>query len=184
MNGSRVARVLAIPAALALLVVGAPLQFPASSTKAAPAQATSRCSNIQLAVTPLSGQGAAGTIYEAFRIHELWGSACSLYGYPGLELLDRQFHSLPTHVQRGGLTSPPGTGPAKLVILDRQHDAFFSLAYSDVPIGNGPCPKAPYLMVTPPNDFLPDVTYSAKHGAMAPCSGRVRVSAVSSKRSF
>ncbi|MGH2410302.1 MAG: DUF4232 domain-containing protein [Chloroflexota bacterium] len=141
--------------------------------QAAPSQAVPRCSNIQLLIRPYGSNGAAGTIVITYRIHDLWNGVCSLYGYPGLELLDRNFQSLPTHLTRGGIIA--GGIPVRYVQVSKGHDAYFALSYNDVTIDNFPCYSAPYLMITPPNDNLPVVTYS-KIGA--PCAGRITVAPV------
>lgn len=170
-----------------LLVVTAVIfVLPANQTHAAGSrsglhQSASRCSNLQLSVRAIGSQGAAGTIGILFRMHKTWGNGCTVQGYPGAELLDRQFHSLPTHVSRARGAAEP------LVLLDSGHDAYFSLKYSDVPMGNATCPRAPYLMVTPPNDRLPIVTYT--HGGnsqayVSPCGGNLTVSPVHASPTF
>lgn len=140
-----------------------------------------RCSNIQVLIRPVNSSGAAGTIVIAYSVHTLFGGPCHLQGYPGLELLDRDFHSLPTTVQRGGSFPLFDKVPVRDVVLDGQHDAYFALKYNDVPTNNESCPGAPYLMVIPPNDRLPVVTYSSSNGAaIMPCGGRLVVSPVAS----
>lgn len=146
-----------------------------------------QCQNIQLSVQAIRSQGAAGTIGILFRIHKTWGNGCSLQGYPGAELLDRQFHTLPTHVSRGHGYIVSGSPSQLQVTLDSSHDAYFTLEYSDVQTGNGACPRVPYLMVTPPNDRLPIVTYT--HGGrsqayVTPCGGNLVVSPVRASAAF
>lgn len=156
---------------LALLV----LAHRAVPVQAATANAP-RCSNTQLFIRPFTGGAAVGHHEVIYRIHNLAGNPCSLDGYPGVELLDRHFHSLPTHVTRNSGYIISGV-PVRTVVLDRRHDAYFGLEDQDIPTGNEPCPDAPYILITPPNDALPVVTYS---GAGAPCGGRVNISPVAS----
>jgi hypothetical protein len=161
----------------AALVGAAVLGHRAPLAQAAPATAPPRCSNVQLLIRPYKSLGAAtGHLGLWYRLHDLTAAPCSLQGYPGALLLDRDFHSLPTTVQRAHGYIIAGSPPVHLVILSPQHDAYFALEYSDVPQGNAPCASAPYLMVTPPNDLLPNVTFS---GLGAPvCGGKVGVSPV------
>jgi hypothetical protein len=164
--GAIMAAAIAAITSMALLVHrGVPVQ-------AAPSGGIHRCYNTQLIMRPTNkGLGAAlGHIGRWYRIRHLWGGPCSLQGFPRVELLDRNFHSLPIHVGRGGYIIS-ATLPTREVVLDRQHDAYFALEYTDVRT----CRFAPYLIVTPPNDNLPVVTYS---GGLAPCPGDVGVSPV------
>lgn len=152
-----------------------------SPAAAAPvAQAGRPCQNIQLLIRPQSSQGAAGTITLIYRIHNLSGQACTLYGYPGVQLLDRHFLSLPTAVHRGG--GFLGRIPVRLVQLGAYGNAYFTLSYSDVPINNQPCPAAFNLMVFAPNDLLPVVTYVVpRGGSIIACSGNINVSPVTAR---
>jgi hypothetical protein len=144
---------------------------------AQPAQTAPRCQNIQLTIRVQSSQGAAGTIAIVYRIHNLTGRACSLFGYPGVQLLDRNFLSLPTTVHRGG--GFLGSIPRQLVRLGGHGNAYFTLVYNDVPVNNRPCETASYLMIFPPNDYLPVVTYaSTRGGSITPCTGNINVSPV------
>lgn len=120
-----------------------------------------RCMNVQLSVSPGGGLGAAtGHLGVWFRLHNLRRSACSLQGFPGVELLDKNFQSLPDPVQRSGYMISPSL-PKRMVVLDRSHDAYFALEYGDVPNMNHPCRSGvPYVMVIPPNDRLPIVGYA------------------------
>lgn len=147
-----------------------------TTVQAAPSATVPHCSNIQLAITPPTrGLGAAlGHVGRWYRIRDVWGGPCSLRGFPGVVLLDRNFRTLPVRVQRYGYIIS-GTVPIRKVVLDRKHSAYFALEYQDVPSGTQPCRSVPYLMVTPPNDSLPVVTHS---GGIAPCPRRIDVSSV------
>jgi hypothetical protein len=160
--------VAAILGALLLVRGGMPAQTVGSA-------GVPHCSNIQLLIRPMNRSlGAAlGHSGRWYRIHELWGGPCQLQGFPGAELLDRNFHSLPPHVGRGGHIIS-ATLPKREVVLSQQHDAYFALEYADSPIGNRRCHSVPYLMVTPPGDALPVVTF----GDIPDCGGRMDVSPV------
>jgi hypothetical protein len=141
------------------------------------------CQNIQLLIRPHSSNGAAGHIGIIYRIHNLSGRACFLEGYPGVQLLDRHFVSMPTTVTRGG--SFIGSIPKQGVTLAAGGNAYFTLLYSDVPTGNGPCRTARNLMIFAPDNFLPVVTYAAPNGGgITACNGAVNVSPVTARPRF
>jgi hypothetical protein len=130
---------------------------------------------------PYASQGAAGHIAVIYRIHNLWGQACTLYGYPGVQLLDGHFLSLPTTVHRGpgGIV---GAIPPRLIRIGAYGNAYFTLGYSDVPVNNQPCETAYYLMIWAPNDVLPVVTYAFTHaGRITACGGNLNVSPVTAR---
>lgn len=144
----------------------------ARSVRAAPT-----CRNTQLVVRAYTSQGAAGHIAIVYRIHNQRGLACSLVGYPGVQLLNRRFHSLPTTVVRGP-GNLVGAIPVRVIRLPAHGNAYFAMGYSDVPAGR-PC-QAPayYLMVWAPNDYLPVVTAAVPHGSITSCTGVINVSPV------
>lgn len=159
------------------IIVSVLLVHREAPVEAAPAAGIPGCSNIQVLITPTNkGLGAAaGSIGRWYRMHDIWGGPCSLRGFPGVELLDRNFHTLPGHVRRGHGMIISGDLLKREVVLNQQHDAYFALEYSDVQSDGEPCGSVPYLMVTPPNDKLPVVTYS---GGIVPCPGQITVSPV------
>jgi len=135
------------------------------------------CRNTQLTIRYQSSNGAAGHIAIIYRIHNLSAQACRLFGYPGVQLLDRQFLSLPTTVHRGA-GSLVGPIAKQLVRVAAHGNAYFALGYSDVPVMNQPCKTAYYLMVFAPNDVLPVVTYAFGHAGIIACTGNIFVSPV------
>jgi hypothetical protein len=175
MKGSTIMRAVVLGSVLAsaTLTVGH-----GTAVRAARVAVISRCTNVQLLIRPTSiGTGAAGHLARLYRAGLLFGGSCSLQGYPGVELLDRNFHTLPTHLKRGNGDILHGPFATPRVVVGRRHPAYFALEYSDVPVGNLPCVAAPYLTITPPNDFLPVVTFS---GGILPCAGNIVVSPVES----
>jgi hypothetical protein len=114
----------------------------------------------------------------------MWGQECTLYGYPGVQLLNRQFLTLHTTVVRGQgyLVGPI---PSRLVRVAAYGNAYFALGYSDVPVNSQPCPAARYLMIFAPNDFLPVVTYAVpRGGSITACGGNINVSPVTARPRF
>ena len=87
---------------LAAIVVTAavPAAFAAIHTPAAPAN----CVRSQLGVRANGTNGAAGTIFGAWVLTNVSGSACRLYGYPGMQLYGRTGRPIPTIVKRTPLT--------------------------------------------------------------------------------
>jgi Protein of unknown function (DUF4232) len=137
------------------------------------------CANYQLAMQPISSNGAMGHISEMYRIHDLLPGSCTLFGYPGAVQLGQNFHTLPTHVTRGPW--PTGGPTPVLVTLDRSHNAYFVLGWEHFPTPGQKCPIAWYLMITAPNDRLPVVVNAGSGGIMA-CGGNLTASQVSAKR--
>jgi hypothetical protein len=170
--------------ALATVLVPATQGFGlGSATAAQVAQSGSGCRNTQLTVRYQSSNGAAGHIGIIYRIHNQSNQPCTLYGYPGVQLLDRHFLSLPTHVHRGG-GMIVGSIPKQLVQVSAHGNAYFALDYSDVPVNNQPCETAKYVMVFAPNDVLPVVTYAFGSGGITTCTGNLDVTPVTSRPRF
>jgi hypothetical protein len=142
-------------------------------------QTVHKCQNIQLMIQAQSSQGAAGHIAVIYRMHNLFSQACTLRGYPGVQLLNRDFVTLPTTVHHGagGLV---GAIPMRLITVPGHGNAYFALGYSDVPVNNQPCEvPARYVMIIPPSDYLPVVTYAFTHGgSISACTGNINVSPV------
>ncbi|GAC1469087.1 MAG: hypothetical protein NVS2B16_27570 [Chloroflexota bacterium] len=153
----------------------------AGVARSAPAAHT--CHNTQLTIHTYTSQGAAGHIGLIYRIHNLSGRACTLIGYPGVQLLDGHFLSLPTTVRRtpGNLVGPI---PSRLIHIGARGNAYFALGFSDVPVNNQPCRTAYYLMIFAPNDFLPVVTRASGSGGMTACTGNINVSPVTAHPRF
>lgn len=137
-----------------------------------------RCHTSQLTVTVGPGQGAAGTIYGSLALRNHSDATCTLYGYPGLQLLDAARQALASQVDRGGSAGSALSGPPTLVTLAPGQVAHVQFKYSDVPTGPDAgatqCPRSTYLEVTPPDetDFLLLGT------DIGPCRGVITVSPV------
>lgn len=144
-------------------------------------RAAGTCRNIQLLIRAQSSNGAAGTIGIIYRIHNMWNRSCVLAGYPGVQLLDRKFQSIPTRVHRGGGFAGPV--PVRTTPIGGFGNAYFALFYSDVPaVNERPCATAGYVMIFAPNNFLPVVTYAfTKGGSITECTGNVYVSPVTAQ---
>lgn len=180
-------KIKAIAASIPVLALtfGVSLQGHLSIVGAAPLKAAGTCQNYQLLIRPYSSQGAAGSDAVIFRLHNLTSRACSLRGYPGVQLLSRQFTTLPTTVHRGA-GDLVGAIRVRTVSLPANGNAYFAMGYSDVPVYNQPCPTDYYVMVIAPNDYLPDVTYAFPDGAhtITACSGTLYVSPITATPRF
>jgi Protein of unknown function (DUF4232) len=163
---------------VAALVVTALLGYhPSAPVDRALSSGMPHCSSVQLLISPINkGLGAAlGHVGRWYRMRDVWGGPCNLQGFPGVELLDRNFHTLLRRVKRGHGMIISGSPRPRLVMLNQQHDAYFALEFTDIQKGNASCRSVPYLIITPPNGSLPVVTHS---GGIAPCPGDIIVSPV------
>ncbi|WP_276962791.1 DUF4232 domain-containing protein [Ferrimicrobium acidiphilum] len=107
----------------------------------------SRCRSANLVAHMVSTQGAAGSIIRTYTLVNTGSSSCTLYGYPGLQLLGASGQKLPTEVLR----TPAAEATVKLA-----HDASaaFSLKYADsTGYGSESCPSSASLEITPPNAY-------------------------------
>jgi hypothetical protein len=137
-----------------------------TSTTAAPT-AAKPCPAGSLAGTVVGSSGAAGTIEVTIALRNTSTAACTLAGYPGLQLLDASGAQLPTHVVRGGTYPFTGAAPS-LVTMAPGGPAYVNLGYSDVPSGSATsCPEAVSMWVTPPGAY-DHLTVTV---TLAPCAG-------------
>ena len=139
-----------------------------ASMAALHAAAAGPCVRNQLAVKANGGEGAAGTIYNAWVFTNVSKTKCTLSGYPSLELYGKRGRPIPTTVQQD---LPPGP---TAVTLPSGASATFRTSYSDVPSSRRRCPVSSVMQITPPDAekslFIPAV--------LSPCRGLVHVSAV------
>jgi hypothetical protein len=129
-----------------------------------------RCHTSQLGFT-YATDGAAGTILINGTLANRSQTTCTLYGYPGLGLLDRHGAALPTTVLRSPGPVIPHV-PEHVVMLAPGGKADFYASFSDV--DPQPCPLAAKIEVTPPNAFR----HLTADAGFTPCQGRIHVSPV------
>lgn len=154
-----------------------------SRATAAHVAAPSRCQNIQVNIQPGQDNSGAGHIGIQYRVLNISRQTCQMYGYPGAVLVDASFSTLPTHLRRsGGYLG--GSPRPRLVVLAPGQSGYFFLEWVHFPAPGQTCPQARYLMITPPNDLLPVVTWAANGGNITPCGGNVVVSSVEPKPIF
>ncbi|HEV7214121.1 MAG TPA: DUF4232 domain-containing protein [Chloroflexota bacterium] len=152
------------PAGLPLVVPVAPaLQKPGG------------CHTADLAISQEQGQVAVGNVGVSFRLRSLLAQRCTLYGFPGVQLLDAAGGPLPTYLTWSRSGYLIGTVPEQTITLDPGGSAYFVLEFTDVAGPDRACLAAPSLLVTPPNAYTSIAT--PVHG-VAPCGGIVRASPV------
>jgi len=150
-----------------------------TTTTDANAAAVPACLASQLAIEPHQGGGAAGTISLTISMRNTSATACTLQGYPGMQLLNSQGGTIPTNVVRGSFTGnapAAASQPPALLTLAPGFSATFWLQYEDVPVGNETtCPASTKAQITPPNDTAPALVPLD----ISPCNnGTVHVSPV------
>jgi hypothetical protein len=94
--------------------------------------APAACSPGQLraSMTVITGSAGAGHISYSVRLQNRDGTACMVSGRPGLVLLGRHGHALPTHV----VPDRPGMGTAALITLTHGKSAVAAARFSpDIP---------------------------------------------------
>jgi hypothetical protein len=113
--------------------------------------ATIKCQLSQLHIAHVGSQGAAGTEENTFSLTNVSQATCTLFGYPGMQLLSSGGQSLPTTVVRGGGTTVTGMSP-QTVTLAPSAVAYFNVTSSDVTTANTTCSAGTQLEVTPPTN--------------------------------
>ena len=132
------------------------------TTAPAPPPATSQspagggplaCATSDLKVTLGAPNGYAGGVYETIVFTNTSGTACSLYGYPGVSLV-----SAPPYTQIGLAAKRSRTAPVKLIVLTSGTSANAVLQVVDAlnfPASTCNPTKAAFLRIYPPNQTVP-----------------------------
>ena len=138
------------------------------------------CRGPQLKLSSEGGDAGAGNRVTNIGIQNIGSAACTLTGYPGVMLQDRQGRNLTAirSEQSPGSYFTQGQAPAP-VTLAPQAKAAFELAWSVVPnegAGERNCPSATRIRVTAPGD----TAAVSMDTPITPCGGRIRVSPIRS----
>lgn len=150
---------------------------PAPADPATPA-AAAPCKGPQLALSAEGGDAGAGNRVSILGLQNIGTRTCSLTGYPGVVLQDRQgrdLTSIRSEQTLGGYFRTSQT-PAP-VELKPQARAFFDIAWSAMPhedIGETVCPSAARIRVTAPGD----TSAVSLDQTFTPCGRRIRVSPI------
>ncbi|MFL5737898.1 MAG: DUF4232 domain-containing protein [Actinomycetota bacterium] len=159
-------RILSLSAAVVVLLVGAsiPVAMAAFHLPGSP----NDCVREQLNVRSNGESGALGTIHGAWVFENRSNDACTLQGYPDLQMFRKGGRPLPTTTKH---TLAPST---RHVELDPGESATFFSSYSDVEMGSEKCRTSRVLEITAPDAgaglFVP--------ARLMACGGVIRVSAV------
>ncbi len=136
-----------------------------------------RCRTSALSAQPfaLAGGGAAGSQGGAFGFTNRGTVTCTLFGFPGMQLLGANGQPLPTTVIRGHYEVVDAV-PEQTVTLAPGAQARFYFMYSDTLGGGYPavCPTASAVEITPPGSYNHLVVATN----IAPCEGHIWVSPV------
>lgn len=126
-----------------------------------------RAADLSVAYDPAhSSGGAAGSVGLTYRITNTSSQGCTMFGYPGLQLLDAGGRPLPTHVSRVSPYGPPAN-----VTLAPGGQAWFAIQYpTQTGYGNLSCPKSASLGVMAPGDTA-QLTVSGPGGQLQPYGG-------------
>lgn len=160
-----------------------PRPEPPSPTPEPVAPAMRRCHTSQLTARLGRGGVAAGHEGQVLTFMNASGAACSLYGYPGMQMVGARGQRLPTHVHRGASYIVPSL-PVRRVVLQPGWEASFQAGYEDATGFDGiACPAASAMLITPPNAYRPirvrwaPQPYGGPHHDMHGC-GEMTVSPV------
>jgi hypothetical protein len=139
------------------------------------------CTTFQLRMTGIDKGAGLGNVGALFRLRNTSSAGCRLVGYPGIRLVSQSgaiLHS-DVHDAVDGDYLFPRVVP-HLVALEPGGYAAFNLGYADNPSGPAneqydvACPTAHWVrIVLPKTNQFGTAAY-----AMAPCEGRVNVSAI------
>jgi hypothetical protein len=146
----------------------------AGTSSGAPSGSTT-CRATQLQASRVGSAAAAGHSVLTYGLRNTSTRACTLLGYPGVQLVDASGRPLPTQVSHGGSYTFAAETP-HTVALPPSAQASFFLGYSDVPSGTETsCAPSARVDITPPGDN----GVVAVADQVAPCgNGAVTVSPV------
>jgi Protein of unknown function (DUF4232) len=122
-----------------------------------PGSAVPRCTNLDVGLTgvqpgPHKDQNGHYQYPILVTMTNFGKAPCSVYGYPGLGLLDASHHTLPpTQTHWGSTYFARDAGPSLIVLAPRQS------AQANIALGWRPTPWATYLEITPPGEYHHDL---------------------------
>jgi hypothetical protein len=140
-----------------------PTASPTTGASSQPATSTDACATSALHVVVPSGSGnaAAGSAYYPIQFSNTSGSACTLYGYPGVSFVTAAGGS-----QIGAAATRNSTLPAKVISLSPGQTVHATLQVVDAlnyPSGGCGLVTAHWLKIYPPNQTAPTyVSFTAQ----------------------
>ena len=140
------------------------------------------CTTFQLHMTGIDKGAGLGNVGALFRLKNTSSAGCTLVGFPGIRLVSPTgaiLHSDVHDAVDGDYLFPPIV--PHLVALEPGGYAAFNVGYADNPSGPGTnepydvaCPTARWVRIALPKTNQ----FGTASFAMAPCEGRVNVSAI------
>jgi Protein of unknown function (DUF4232) len=111
------------------------------------------CTAADLALQYLGQQGATGHGELGFALHNITGTSCHTFGYPGVQFLDRAGQPLPTDSTR---TTHDffGNVPEEALVLGPGQSASFRLVVTHGAVSPQNCTTAYGLQVIAPDDTV------------------------------
>lgn len=130
-----------------------PAQTTSTGPAGTPSGTPSRCLPAALRLSPGAARQASNQYGRTLIFTDISTSSCTLYGYPGVQLLnaDGRVLSIPMHRGGGYVFTDPGP---HVVVLHPGESASFSFGGPVITAaGGGLCPVASEVRVIPPNDY-------------------------------
>ncbi|WP_334841594.1 DUF4232 domain-containing protein [Nostoc sp.] len=148
-----------------------------STPEATTATNPTRCETSQLSVRRVSEDAGVGNVAITYAFTNNASSPCTLYGYPGLALLDAKDRPLQgIKVIRSKDTYFSSKQPRQQVTLAPGKQASFQIAYNHISSPDQNCPMSSKIQITPPNAY----EHFTLTEQIKPCTGKVRVTPVRS----
>jgi Protein of unknown function (DUF4232) len=131
------------------------------------------CTTADLALSYLGQQGATGHGELGFALHNITGSSCHTFGYPGVQFLDRAGQLLPTESTR---TTQDffGNAPEEALVLAPGESASFRIGVTHGAVSPQNCTTAYGLQVIAPDDTvtmrmpIPGGAYECRTATVSP----------------
>jgi hypothetical protein len=152
-----------VPPQPSVLPTTVPPSSPSTKANNGAAPAGRACATSQLTVSVTDGQGAAGTEYSGITFRNRSASTCTLRGYPGVSLLDRNHQQIGQPAQRDKGSDP-------IVVMAPGQTATAAFSVGPAACGDALPPASAYLRVFPP-DNRDELVISA---TVLPCAPRIR----------
>lgn len=119
-----------------------------SNSSQVEARSFPRCDTNQLSLRFVENNPGAGNTYNKYALTNVSGRTCTLYGYPGVELLSKYNKPVGVTVERDA------SKPKTTVTLRPSAKAYFVLRYGNKANYDGQCaPDSAKIEVTPPNTY-------------------------------
>ncbi|BBD65865.1 hypothetical protein NIES4072_04560 [Nostoc commune NIES-4072] len=148
-----------------------------STPQATSATNPTRCETSQLSVRRVSEDAGVGNVALTYAFTNNASSPCTLYGYPGLALLDKKDQPLKgVKILRSEGTYFSSKQPQQQVTLAPGKQASFQIAYNHIRSTEEQCPMSSKIEITPPNAY----EHFTLTEQINPCTGKVRVTPVRS----